>query len=74
MNNNIIVVVVVWILFEVKVDVYNFDVGCWIRKDFGVDFIIWEFVLLRECPFDRKVVEVSKMNVVRGFGVMNKFG
>jgi len=59
------------VLFVVKVDVDDFDVGCWIGKDFGVDIVVWEFVLLRECPFDGEVVEIFEKSIIRGFSIMN---
>jgi hypothetical protein len=37
--NNIVAIVVIGVFFEIKVDVNNFNVGCWVGKDFGIDIV-----------------------------------
>ena len=72
--NSVIVVVVVWILFVVEIDMNDFNISCWIGKNFRVDVGVRKFNFLEKCPFDRKVVEISKESVVRGFSVVDGFG
>ncbi len=74
MNSIVVIIVVVWILFKIEVYMNDFDICCWVGENFGVDVVVWKFILLRECPFDRKVVEVGKQDIIRRFGVVDCFG